>query len=276
MSTSSQEAFPASLIPQQESDSEKMTSATCGLKCLESYEKLPLVSSWAKMFADSLVGMGAWSSRRCVLTWRLKGTKYGRAYFLLQASAHPTDGTGFGLLLTPTAVQTCEHPDEMQARAQAKGYRNGTKYGFLTSQVTYGMLPTPTAGEAYHGGKTYNPNSQMGRGLSAMAGSSMLPTPTANDSKNASLPPSQANRDSVPGMVARMLGTPTASATARSEKFRGKTKWQNPKELADKVGGTGSQLNPRFVAEMMGFPVNWTELPFQSGGTNPSKLTATQ
>ena len=26
-----------------------------------------------------------------------------------------------------------------------------------------------------------------------------------------------------------------------------------------------SQLNPRFVAEMMGFPPNWTELPFQSG-----------
>jgi len=26
-----------------------------------------------------------------------------------------------------------------------------------------------------------------------------------------------------------------------------------------------SQLNPRFVAEMMGFPPNWTELPFQNG-----------
>jgi len=26
-----------------------------------------------------------------------------------------------------------------------------------------------------------------------------------------------------------------------------------------------SQLNPRFVAEMMRFPTNWTELPFQNG-----------
>jgi hypothetical protein len=33
--------------------------------------------------------------------------------------------------------------------------------------------------------------------------------------------------------------------------------------------GKNSQLNPRFVAEMMGFPPNWTELPFQSGETNP-------
>ena len=35
--------------------------------------------------------------------------------------------------------------------------------------------------------------------------------------------------------------------------------------------GTNSQLNPRFVAEMMGFPVNWMELPFQSGEPNQSK-----
>ena len=37
------------------------------------------------------------------------------------------------------------------------------------------------------------------------------------------------------------------------------------------VTGAGSQLSPRFVAEMMGFPVNWTELPFQSGATNQSR-----
>jgi hypothetical protein len=42
------------------------------------------------------------------------------------------------------------------------------------------------------------------------------------------------------------------------------------------VTGQTSQLNPRFVAEMMGFPVDWTELPFQSGEQNQSKDTATQ
>jgi hypothetical protein len=40
--------------------------------------------------------------------------------------------------------------------------------------------------------------------------------------------------------------------------------------------GKNSQLNPRFVAEMMGFPVNWTELPFQSGEQNQLKDTETQ
>jgi hypothetical protein len=29
--------------------------------------------------------------------------------------------------------------------------------------------------------------------------------------------------------------------------------------------GRHGQLNPRFVAAMMGFPANWTELPFQHG-----------
>ena len=33
--------------------------------------------------------------------------------------------------------------------------------------------------------------------------------------------------------------------------------------------GRVSQLNIHFVGEMMGFPPNWTELPFQSGATNP-------
>ena len=35
--------------------------------------------------------------------------------------------------------------------------------------------------------------------------------------------------------------------------------------------GSNSQLNPRFVAEMMGFPPNWTELPFQNGEQNQLK-----
>jgi hypothetical protein len=33
------------------------------------------------------------------------------------------------------------------------------------------------------------------------------------------------------------------------------------------TSGSNSQLNPRFVLEMMGFPPDWTELPFLSGET---------
>jgi len=39
--------------------------------------------------------------------------------------------------------------------------------------------------------------------------------------------------------------------------------------------GRGFQLNPLFVAEMMGFPTSWTVLPFLPGGSSPSRDTGT-
>jgi hypothetical protein len=59
----------------------------------------------------------------------------------------------------------------------------------------------------------------------------MLLTPTVNDSKNGTLPPSQQDRDSLPGHLLRDDLIPT---------------------------GAGLHLNPSFVEEMMGFPVGWT------------------
>jgi hypothetical protein len=40
--------------------------------------------------------------------------------------------------------------------------------------------------------------------------------------------------------------------------------------------GQTSQLNPQFVAEMMGFPTDWTLLPFLNGETSQSKDMETQ
>lgn len=59
----------------------------------------------------------------------------------------------------------------------------------------------------------------------------MLPTPTVNDAGNSTLPPSQQERDSLPGHLLRDDLTPTGGAT---------------------------YLNPSFVEEMMGYPVGWT------------------
>jgi hypothetical protein len=49
---------------------------------------------------------------------------------------------------------------------------------------------------------------------------------------------------------------------------KGRKKQTDLTATIQKTLGTTSQLNPRFVAEMMGFPPNWTELPFQNGETN--------
>ena len=238
----SQEGSPANPTPSLESERERRTSATCGLRCCALFENAPRATSWGRTFAALLVGMEDWSSKRCALTWKLKGTPYNRSYFQLAASAHHTDETECGLLLTPTTTERSEHPDEMRARAEAKGYKNGTKYNSLTSPILYGnFLPTPTAydyntprsQEAWdkakekHGDALQNP-------LKQMAAFGMLPTPVASDHQNR---------------------WPTEN-------------WQGDSDLPSVVNGqlgTRSQLSPLFVEEMMGFPKNWTASPFQNG-----------
>ena len=150
-SISSREDSLANPTQAQESEREKKTNAIYGQKCLEQFEKLNPDGLWAKTFADLLIGMEGWYSTRCKLSWKLKGTKSNRFYFQLQASTRRTEEIESGLLLTPTAVMTDESPEKMRARAEKNGYKNGTKYGSLLSQVKYGMLPTPTAGDGMRG-----------------------------------------------------------------------------------------------------------------------------
>jgi len=91
------------------------------------------------------------------------------------------------------------------------------------------------------------------------------------------------NGTTVPNLATQihgMLPTPTTRdyKGARSEEALKAAKRTETNSLPDAFAQSGktSQLNPRFVAEMMGFPVNWTELPFLSGEPNQSKHTETQ
>ena len=198
--TFSLEDFPASPTQAPENDSERRTNAIYGPKCLEQFERFSRVGLWAKTFSALLIGTGDWYSRRCRLTWKLKGTKYNRLYFRLQASTLPTEEIEFGLLPTPRAnkVNGLDLNNEKLAQRNKSNLEEE-----VAKWVTSGLLPTPQASE----GKK-------------IAG--------------------KENQDSL---------------TKRARMITGKT----------------SQLNPRFVAEMMGFPPNWTELPFQNGETNPLK-----
>lgn len=109
-----------------------------------------------------------------------------------------------------------------------------------------GLLPTPCSIEATKFTKTINPNSQMGQGLTALAVNGLLLTPSATD-----------------GLRSTM--------TMDSLKSHNKENANLAEQIAHKVGGGTSQLNPLFVEEMMGFPLMWTALPFlsTSGDKNP-------
>ena len=173
---SSPGGFPASRTQQQGSDLEKKMNATCGRKCLEQYEKFNHVGSWAKTFSALLIGMEGWYSRRCKLTWKLKGTKSNRMYFQLRPLALPTEEIGFGLWPTPRASMSDK--------------------GMVLERV-----------------KTGNHRHNL-------------------------------------------------------------EDWIGHKLLIQNV--TGIKLKASSVMEMMGFPPDWTELPFLNGEMNQSKQEATQ
>lgn len=268
-----------------------------------------------------------------------------RCLFRLAPSEPPTDETGCSssqgvLLQTPTTVQTDEPPEKMRARAEKNGYKNGTKFGSLTSQIKYdervaemlyptpqtqglkvcdengktqfidlsllptpranvvngcdlnnpklaerhksnleeevakavvnGLLPTPTAIEGVKWTNTWNPNSQMGQSLSAMAGSGMLPTPIATDISHKQR---VENLKAAGGqtMASRANGANRPNGLSDFIHFYEVTKQETD-------AGKTSRLSPLFTEEMMGFPLMWTALPFlsESGAPKPSKPTATR
>lgn len=200
-----------------------------------------------------------------------------------------SSGAAFGLLPTPMASDATTGAI-IGKNDQFVTTRNGTprkinqngQNGSVGLARMVRLLPTPNAREADKYSKKYNPNSQMGTALTAMAMNGMLPTPTARSYKNGSKPEDGRTKRKIEQgwtmelndlAACGMLPTPTtndykgASTLEALEKRR-----RNPatNSLADRFSQTGktSQLNPLFVAEMMGFPPDWTVLPFQSGGRN--------
>ena len=107
-----------------------------------------------------------------------------------------------------------------------------------TDETASGLLPTPTAGEIHDYNVNWNSLKKIDKGGRIMRriATTMLPTPCASD-----------NRD---------RGGPKNLAVKRRL------------EMGKQLGLTmmvDGPLNPQFVEEMMGFPKNWTQLPFQTG-----------
>jgi len=113
----------------------------------------------------------------------------------------------------------------------------------------------------------------------------LLPTPTAMDqtSATANMKSTQVKEGSMHSvtltraMAMGMLPTPAMSnykeaSSTEALESRGRLK-PMADNLADQfaVSGKSSQLNPQFVMEMMGFPTDWTLLPFLNGEQNQLK-----
>ena len=302
---SSREASLVNHFPQAEKDLGPKTNATCGPKCLESFGRFPRSTSWAKTFAGYLVGQGDWYSKRCALTWKLKATKSHRIYFQLQVSAlAPTEEIESGLLqegMLPTPIASeIHHAKRVQKLKDAGGKtmasrKNGANrpnglmdyldfQGMLPSQVKYsGLIGTPTSrsvirSEKFKKGRTPTPIeiADQFKYPPTMQKLGMLPTPTAYDWNTARTPKKWeedkekwkkkgVNLQNPLKQMASHGMLPTPLSSDNGDKVTGLENQNSLTKMARSETGKTSQLNPLFVEEMMGFPKDWTALPFQSG-----------
>ena len=161
----------------------------------------------------------------------------------------------------------------MSSRANGESRPNG-----LMDYLTFhSLLPTPNAAEGEKWTTKYNPNSQMGKGLTAMACSGLLPTPTAKDGQGGANKLTNGKRCRPSGQkfsamlrdlaAGKLLPTPTAMDCKTGTPMESKTHNRDTdlKHLVARRAGQTSLLNPLFVCEMMGFPLDWLTLPFQNG-----------
>jgi hypothetical protein len=206
--------------------------------------------------------------------------------------ARRTSGSGFLSWPTP---DTQNHRDGSKTRKAAKGM-----HAVSLHHAVY-LWPTIAASDGNHGG----PNQTFGRGNphlpSAVLWEPMWPTatahdsmgarganntfsdshydahdlvtavmwatPAAQDSESTTLPPSQAERDTLPGNVlSELWATPTTPNGGRVSKQPMSPTGMLPDGRKRQVGlenqvkvQSGLVLNPEWVECLMGLPIGWTE-----------------
>ena len=190
-------------------------------------------SSWRTSQRSLIEGWTSFSEN-----WPKQGLMRSGHVFRRVLWAPATGGTAGGLLPTPRA----QEPGRTN-----KGYGDSVmervclQMGVPTQN--HPLLPTPAACVANDGerpetwlarrervkAKGINGN---GMGMPLTIAAQLLPTPTVNDAGNSTLPPSQRGRDSLPGQMLR--------------------------DDSIQTGGT-TYLNPSFVTEMMGYPIEWLD-----------------
>lgn len=182
------------------------------------------------------------SSKPSAVTLNEKVTKSGRLLFRLVPSEHPTGGTECGLL-----------QEELLPTPQTQGLKICNAEG-KTEFMPLDLLPTPTSIDSGSGriNKSPSPGAKERPTIALAARMGLLPTPMSTDIHHA---------DRVKELK-----------EAGGDTFHSRKNGENSnlsEQIAHKVNGGTSQLNPLFVTEMMGFPSDWLVSPFQNGERNP-------
>ena len=260
-----QEASPASPSVWLESKKAKGTTVTYGLKCCELSENLRRVGLSVRMYLESC----ALPLPTLYRTWSVKAITSSYLILKLRLSERRTDANGLRLLPTVTA-SVGDHGGPNQRDSSGRpGLQMAAQLWATPSTMDYLPQRSPEAL------KRLAETARKGRARPSNLREQVCPetmqlwrTPTANDAKNAALPPSQLKRDSLTSQLMRTLyPTPTTGAglcggTGNYQQLKAKEAAGEitPEERRSMAAGNGGQLNPDWVEWLMGFPVGWTSL----------------
>ena len=301
-----QEVFLVNPFPLQAKEKERMITVTSGLTCSGPYMKSgpigslvrtllassrcyspvrrlkweanPLYSERVSLYIKDNRNM---SLKPFAVILDVKDIPSSRYLYRLAPSVRPTGGTGFGLLPTVTA-------QNYKLRGP-----NSSQQG-LPEIIHAMLLPTPLATEIHHPERVHKwkqahapslhreeaqrPERLSGllRDAAAHSGSQRCRRGGCNGEKRQDY--CDIEREDTEDQSERPYleyRDWKGAASLESLEKRGRIPEKN--SLPDFFARTGKsfQLNPLFVAEMMGFPPSWTVLPFLSEEKSPSKDTET-
>ena len=262
----SREDFHASRLVLQASEKERKMTVTSGQKCCEQYGRYSQLGSLVK----TLLVSSQWFSPARRLKWDVQTICSKRISYTEQSSNSRL----------PPSVKTLNVQDIQSKRllfrlVPSERHTDATECGLLQ-----GLIPTPLASDARGGAAKLVRGKRLRNGqvfsVKDLAESKMLPTPQTQGLK-------VCNKDGKTDFLnLGLLLTPSASdglragmsmESLKSHKKKNAEQSNLAEQIAHKVGGGTSQLNPLFVAEMMGYPLEWLTLPFlsQNGEAKASK-----
>lgn len=263
-STSSREVFHASPFPLPAGERVRRTAVTSGLTCSVPFTR----SGPVGLLVRTLVASSRWYSPARRLTWDVSPLCSERIS-LYTVSGRNTSSRPSAVILSVKDIPSSRCLFRLVPSVPR------------TEGTVYGLLPTPIASDF----KVRGPGSQQ-KGLPEIIREMLLPTPTATEIHHWQRV-ERWKRQGRTSMHETEDGEKNPNGLTDFLDFHGLLptlehigrKGKNPRQggLPDSFAQTGRsfQLNPLFVAEMMGFPTSWTVLPFLPGDSSPSRDTGT-
>ena len=263
-STSSREVFHASPFPLPAGERVRKTAVTSGLTCSVPFTR----SGPVGLLVRTLVASSRWYSPARRLTWDVSPLCSERISLYTVSGRNTSSRPSVGILSVK---------DIPSSRCLFRLVPSVPR----TEGTVSGLLPTPIASDF----KVRGPGSQQ-KGLPEIIREMLLPTPTATEIHHWQRV-ERWKRQGRTSMHETEDGEKNPNGLTDFRDFHGLLptlehigrKGKNPRQggLPDSFAQTGRsfQLNPLFVAEMMGFPMSWTVLPFLPGGSSPSRDTGT-